>query len=184
MRGELLVDRTWDVRREIAYLYMKIKVSTADQSDREFSSRLCNDWTLRTRNVNQSNLWLDRWKRGGKAVPFVTALLTVPLVCHPRRDVCPGYPRDTAFLPGHHRSYYRGQFLDFFGRPSAYVVRCKLIQTVIMRPDHVAKFGFLYLYVARRDVRDGYGSDLCSWQGIFRAAWISHPTCDRVLGWL
>jgi hypothetical protein len=63
------------------------------------------------------------FKRGRKrAVPFVTALLAVPLVSHPRRDVCPGYPRDTASLPGHHRSYYRGQFLDFFGRPSSYVV--------------------------------------------------------------
>ena len=61
--------------------------------------------------------------RGRKsAVPFVTALLAVPLVSHPRRDVCPGYPRDTASLQGHHRLYYRGQFLDFFGRPSAYVV--------------------------------------------------------------
>lgn len=54
------------------------------------------------------------------AVPFVAALLAVPLVSHPRRDVCPGYPRDAASLLGHHRSYYRGQFLDFFGRPSAY----------------------------------------------------------------
>jgi hypothetical protein len=53
-----------------------------------------------------------------------------------------------------------------------------------MRADHVAKFGFLYLYVARRDVRDGFGSDLCSWQGISQAVWISHPTSDRVLGQL
>jgi hypothetical protein len=38
-----------------------------------------------------------------------------------------------------------------------------------MRADHVAKFGFLYLYVARRDVRGGYGGDLCSSQGISQA---------------
>jgi hypothetical protein len=44
------------------------------------------------------------------------------------------------------------------------------------------KFGFLYLSVARRDVRDGCDSDLCSWQGIAQAVWISHPTSDRVLG--
>jgi hypothetical protein len=62
-------------------------------------------------------------KRGRKrAVPFVTALLAVPLVSHPRRDLSPGYPSDTASLLGHHRSYYRGQFLDFFARPSAYAV--------------------------------------------------------------
>ena len=68
-------------------------------------------------------------KRGGeRAVPFVTALLAVPLVSHPRRDVCPGYPSDIASLLGHHRSYYRGQFLDFFARPRAYVVWCKLIR--------------------------------------------------------
>jgi hypothetical protein len=75
-----------------------------------------------------------------RAVPFVTALLAVPLVSHPRRDVCPGYPCDTASLPGHHRSYNRSQFLDFFGRPSAYV--SKFRQAVIMRADHVANSVF------------------------------------------
>ena len=30
-------------------------------------------------------------------------------------------------------------------------------------------FGFLYLSDARRDERDGFGSDLCSWQGIAQA---------------
>lgn len=99
---------------------------------------------------------------------------------HPRRNVCPGYPRDTASLLGHHRSYYRGQFLDLFERPGTCGVM--LIQTIVMRVDHVAKFGFLYLYVARRDVRDDYGSDLCSWQGISQDVWIWHPTSDRALG--
>jgi hypothetical protein len=51
-----------------------------------------------------------------------------------------------------------------------------------MHVDHVANCGFLYLYVAPRDVRDDYGSDLCSWQGTSQAVWISYPTSDRVLG--
>lgn len=60
---------------------------------------------------------MEKWGRKARAVPFITALLTVPLVSHPRRNVCPGYPRNTASLLGHHQSYYRGQFLDFFERP-------------------------------------------------------------------
>jgi hypothetical protein len=115
-----------------------------------------------------------------RVIPFVTALLAVPLVSHPRRDVCPGYPLGTASLLGHHRSYYRGQFLGFFGSPSAYVGWCTSIQIVTCHSR--GKFGFVYLSVARRDVRDGCGSDLCSWQEISRAVWISHPTSDRVLG--
>ena len=40
-------------------------VSRADQSDRECSSRLCNDCTLKSPEcVNRS--WLDRWKREGR----------------------------------------------------------------------------------------------------------------------
>jgi hypothetical protein len=114
---------------------------------------------------------------GARAIPFVTALLAVPLVSHPRRDVCPGYSRGTASLLGHHRFYYRGQFIDFFRRPNACVVWCTSIQTVVAR-----KFDFLYLSVSRRDVRDGCGSDLCSWREIAQAVWISHPTSDQVLG--
>ena len=56
-----------------------------------------------------------------RAIPFVTALLAIPLVSHPGRNVCPGYPRGTASLLGHHRFHDHGQFFNFFGSPSACV---------------------------------------------------------------
>jgi hypothetical protein len=55
-----------------------------------------------------------------RSAPFVATLLTVPLMSHLRCDFCPGYPRRDASFLGNHRSYNRGQLLNFLGRPSAF----------------------------------------------------------------
>lgn len=100
---------------------------------------------------NVTFLNLDRAElRESCVAPFVTALLAVPLVSHPRRDVCPGDPLRIASLPGNHRSYDRGQFLDFLGRPGAWMYinidRCPLMMHKV------------HLSAAQCDVRDGFGS--------------------------
>jgi hypothetical protein len=169
---------TWEGNR-FTYLCMKMYVSRADQSDRECSSRLCNDCTLKSpESVNRS--WFDRWKREGArgrlyhllrhCWPFrlcpiraATSAQDIPSTLHP----CWGIIDLTIVVNSSDSS---GVQAPTWSSTSIQKVTCHSL------------FGLLYLSDARRDERDGSGSDLCSWQGIAQAVWISHPTSDQVLG--
>ena len=114
-----------------------------------------------------------------RSAPFVATLLTVPLMSHLRCDFCPGYPRRDASFLGNHRSYNRGQLLNFLGRPSAFGMHRSLQDTFT-----VYQATRSYLFFVRCDGQGGFGSGHGSYRRIGQASWISHPTCGRVLGQL
>jgi hypothetical protein len=112
-----------------------------------------------------------------RSAPFVATLLAVPLMSHLRRDLCPGYPRRDASFLGNHRSYNRGQLLNFLGRPSAFGYAQITTDTFTLY-----KGTKRYLFFVRCDGPGGFGSGHGNYRRIAQASWISHPTCGRVLG--
>jgi hypothetical protein len=108
-RGPLSVGRL----RGIAYLCMKMNVSKVHHSSFECSSRPCKDCTLRT--GGRKTVFISVPPDYQEDIPFVTALLTIPFVSHPCRDIRPGYTFHRTALLDPHRPYDRSQLFDFLG---------------------------------------------------------------------
>ena len=154
---------------------MKMNVSKAVQSDRACSSRLCNDCTLRGPEMEMStNLTQEDGKESA------------------RHTICYGIAGHSACVPSGPQRLPRISPRNCLLAGTSSISRSRSILQLLRESKRLCGVIYVnmtldvrmvhYLSVARHDVRDDCGSDLCSSQEIARAVWISHPTSGRVLG--